>query len=260
MRFRLTELLIVMTCVAFTCAALVRADVLFECLFFSFTMALLFLAATWAIGKLGEQRIFWLGFSIIAGAYLGLAHCPEAEDPSVVRSNSSPSLTAPVPRHNGPELTTQLLRFALSNLHPNSYELILPGSRGGGGMFNVATQMGGLGGQQIENPPGQEDDAVDDQPSPVPFPAAFGSKLTTRLRTPIARNETSVAFMRCGHCAWALLLGWFAGHIASAAQGRPRRPAPVQLNKSNPSMEDGCPTPSAARMVGAISIKRGPAD
>ena len=190
MRLRLAELLAVLTLSAFAMAALVRADGIFECLFFSFTLTVLFVSLTLAIGDVVKRR-FWLAFTFVGWAYLGLSHFAGFSEAPVK------AYDAPLPRHNGPEITTQILRFALAKLHPTAFQPVYSLRRGGGaggGLFNVNTQFGGMGdGSRSTTDP---------------------ETLSDRIRQPIIANDTCISFMRAGHCTWALLFAWIAGHLA----------------------------------------------
>jgi hypothetical protein len=201
MRFPLRELLTVFTVTSFVIASLVRADALFECLLLSFTLLVLLAATVMAIGCGGERRHFHFALALVGCGYLGLAHYPEDSANNSKRMLSVIGTINPSPRHNGPELTTQLLRLVLSKLHPDEFQNYYFG-RGGGGLFRVWDD-----GQAL--PPVLL--AASDMSGRSDAPKMT---LSDQIANPIMVTDRSVPFFRCGHCAWALLFGWLAGHSA----------------------------------------------
>jgi hypothetical protein len=190
MRYSILQLFCATTICALLCAALVRADPPFECLFFSVAQLAILTALLGAIGETGVQRAYWLGFFIASGAYLAFAHVADAD--------------GVVPRHNGPEFTTQLLRLAFNKLHDRSYATSF--SRQPGGFFSVPSETEGI-------------DPFGDSAAP------FSGKLSLVIGSgqQIVSDGTSISFMRIGHSAWALLFGWVGGHFTRFIYVRSRR-------------------------------------
>lgn len=198
MRFPLRELWTVLTVTCFVIAALVRADALFECLLLSFTLLVLLASTVIAIGCVQERRLFHFTFVLIGACYLCLSHYPEESSTNSKRMLSIIGSAAPSPRHNGPELTTQLLRFALWKLHPGEFQNYYFGRGGGGGLFRV-------GDEGKDSPPVLL--AASDMTPDLP------TTLSEKIANPIMVTDRSVPFFRCGHCAWALLFGWLASTL-----------------------------------------------
>src|SRR5436189_4712946 len=106
MRFRILDLLLATAFCGFTCAGLIKADPLFECLAFSLALLSVLVASLLAIAQSGSKRVYWVGFLVAGGGYLAFAHLGDSR------------YVLGEPRMYGPELTTRLLRLAYSTLHP----------------------------------------------------------------------------------------------------------------------------------------------
>lgn len=235
MRIRLIELLIVVGVIAFAMVSLNRADPLFETLFFSFTLLTILAAILMAIGRRGGARAFWIGFAVTSSTYLAFAHLPDSEES--------------VPRHNGPEITTQLLRHAFNWLHGDEDGSSLsPPS--GIGFFSVPDDR--TASRDSDDPfaadsPDEStvtpnptfDDLIDLIDIPIAEsddrePAASSANLNLVFGggQRVISSGDSTAFMRIGHCAWALLLGWIAGHFTRYVYERSRRHPTLDSGKA----------------------------
>lgn len=179
MRFRILDLLLATAICGFTCAALVRADSFIACLYFSLTLAAVFAAALCAIGQIGASRAYWLGFAVTSGAYLVFAHVPDVDDQ--------------VPRHDGPEITTQLLRLAFNKIHSGTYHTSFSRPSGFFPVTSEEEHVEALG------------DTMQGWPNNLSLVVQGGQRIVS--------DGTSKSFMLIGHSAWALLLGWIAGHF-----------------------------------------------
>jgi hypothetical protein len=212
MRFRILELLIVTGVFAFAMASLKRADLLFETLFFSFTLLVILVAVLLAISRRGGARVFWIAFATTSSLCLVLAHVPDADGLS--------------PRENGPEFTTRLLRLAYKWSHPDAY-LDNSSPKSGGGFFSVQDVPSDSRGPD-DPAPAQADfdslieiisDTVGESDEPLsPFPTNLTLVIGSGQR--VVTMGDPVSFMRIGHSAWALLLGWIAGHFTRCVYQR----------------------------------------
>jgi hypothetical protein len=204
-QFRVGELLIAMGVVAFGFASLTRSDALFETLFFSFSLLIVLIAMLMAIAREGGPRAFWIGFAVSSASYLALAHIPDSD--------------GTVPRHNGPELTTQLLRVGYNWLRSGSYDTSFSPSTGGLYLIQDA-----LAGEQAPSDPfAMTDQGTATSRDPTDsFPAGKLSLIIGGGQRIISSGD-SVSFMRIGHAMWALLIGWVAGHFTRFAYDWTRR-------------------------------------
>ncbi len=201
LRFSILELLSVVGVIAFAIVSLNRADPLFETLFFSFTLLVILAALLLALGRRAGARVFWIGFTATSSVYLVFAHMPDSDET--------------VPRHNGPEITTQILRLTYNLLHSDTYGTNF--SPQPGGFFSVQDDL--FDSRDFEDPFG-EDTGESDVASLEPFPANFSLIYGSGQR--IVSSGDSMSFMRIGHSAWALLFGWFAGHFTRVVYERSR--------------------------------------
>lgn len=204
MRFRIFELLIIVSVIALACVSVKQSDPLFETLFFSLTITFVLAAILLAVGRKDGARAFWAGFAISSLLYLVFAHVPDAD--------------GIVPRHNGPEITTQLLRHGFNWVHAGTHDTNFPSQPGG--YFSVGDDPFAC-------------DANDDvfaavadnedmpQEAPEPFPKNLSLIHGSGQR--IVADGRSMSFMRIGHAAWALFLGWIGGHFTQMVYERSRR-------------------------------------
>jgi len=236
-RFRIIELILFVSATALTITCLIKPDELHETIYFSFVLIAIVLSIAMAIGRAKAQRSFWIGFSVVSIGYLSLAHVPDAAEYS--------------PRQSGPEFTTQLLEWAFyeavdvqfddpfSFFSPHQQDPFADGDEGGvddpfaddvsGGL------EGGLEGPGTNDPPTRisfddpfRDDADSDLQSPLPDDdkeeheeegwidtgMGLGTIQAFSATTICVAGSDAGSFFRIGHSAWALLLGWFAGHLA----------------------------------------------
>jgi hypothetical protein len=202
MRFHIIEFLIIVSVVGFACTSLQQSDPLYETLFFSFTLASVLGSIFLAVGRNGGARAFWAGFGISSLSYFVFAHMPDADEM--------------VPRHNGPELTTQLLRHGYHWLHADTggndltshrrrifADVVDPFASDSDDHFSMATDQRHTSIQIVE-------------PDPASFSLIVGGGQQ------IAADGRSISFMRIGHAAWALLLGWMGGHFTQTVYDRSR--------------------------------------
>jgi len=178
MRFSILQLLTATTIIAFATFSLKRADPLFETLFFSFTLLVILAAILMAIGRKEGARAFWIAFATTSALYLVFAHIPDSDGMG--------------PRHNGPEVTTQLLRLSYNWLHSDSYDT------------NFSLQPGG------------GFDLVQVNTRKPDFARVQGGVLH------IISSGDFMSFMRIGHSAWALLVGLVAGYFTRFIYERSR--------------------------------------
>ena len=198
MKLRIVELLIVVGVFAFACASLKWSDHLFETLFFSFTLLVIWLASLLAIASRKRTRAFCSGFALTAIAYMLFSHCPDS--------------SGMVPRQYGPEVTTKILELGFNWL----CEIEAEEPPSSGGFFSVDDDGFdfGVDNETEVNPYAKEDGQA------VPFP----SNLTVVVNG--GQTLVNTSFFRIGHSAWALLLGWFSGHICRLAYVRSRSETP----------------------------------
>ncbi len=203
MRFRLLELFVVVGVIAFATVSLKRADPLFETIFFSFTLLVILVAFLLSIGRREAARAFWAAFAVTSGVYLVLAHVPDSDDL--------------IPRHNGPEITTQVLRLAYDWLRSDTFSTIF--SFEAGGFFSVQERL--VGSRELDDPFGADAEGEPDFVSSTSPPANLSLVFGSGQR--VISSGDSISFMRIGHSAFALLLGWFAGHFTRFVYERSRR-------------------------------------
>ena len=135
MRFRILELLIVVSIICFSITSIGQSTDWFETMFYSFTIGMILIAVAMSIARTGQRRCFWMAFAASTFLYLLLAHIPnfaENED-SFAYEYGLPRL-----RYDGPEITTQLLRYAYEkSRNCDLYNVISPSRNGGGGVFSL---------------------------------------------------------------------------------------------------------------------------
>ena len=204
MQFRVIELLIATGIFAFGFASLARSDPLFETLFFSFSLLLVLVAILLSIGREAGSRVFWIGFAVSSSSYLVLAHIPDGD--------------GSVPRHNGPELTTQLLRVSYNWLRSGTYDTSF--SARSGGFFSIQDDV-----KNEKNPSDPFGTPGSDEATSRNLTSAFPANLSLVIGggQRIVSSGDSISFIRIGHAAWALLIGWAAGHFTRFAYERTRR-------------------------------------
>ena len=114
MKFRIIEFLGVIAVISFSLASFRHSDQWLESLFFPLTIGIILFSVAMALGRSDERKFFWLAFAITSFGYLIFAHVPyesRAED-SWAHQHELPWM-----RYDGPELTTQALRYAYSESH-----------------------------------------------------------------------------------------------------------------------------------------------
>jgi hypothetical protein len=181
MQFYLIEIFIITFVCAFGFGSLVISSPLSECLFFTFTLCILLMALLCAVARRGDKRFFWIGFAIAGCFYLYYVHLPDEN--------------GLVPSHDGPLITTQILREGFNLMHSGDYGTSF---RSGNGFFSVPSDL-------FADDASKKDDA--NQPFENNLSIVLGGGQT------IVGGGESIAFMRIGHSMWALLLGWIAGHF-----------------------------------------------
>ena len=203
MKFRIIELLALMSVIGLASVSLKRSDPLFETIFFSFTLAFVSASILLAVGRDGGARAFWVGFATSSLSYLAFAHTPDADEM--------------VPRHNGPEITTQLLRVGFNWMHAGAYDNNF--TTKSGGFFSVADDPFTFGADDILSATTDNDDASKEAGESFPsnISLVFGAGQQ------IVADGGSISFMRIGHSTWALLLGWIGGHFTQVVYERSRR-------------------------------------
>lgn len=253
MRFRILELLIVVSIICFSIASIRQSTDWFETMFYSFTIGMILLAVAMSIARTGQRRCFWMAFAASAFLYLLLAHIPhlDEDEDSFAYEYDLPRL-----RYDGPEITTQLLRYAYEKSHDCDLDNVISSSRnGGGGVFSLQdaspsqqdsdglfdgseqsdSSRGGFGGGEGGSFGGQNSDApfgrgvteADFKPlidlirstDPEDWDDADGTTLSFPasgggiVSVPREIEDDFAQFMRIGHCSWALLIGWVSGHF-----------------------------------------------
>ena len=135
MRFRILELLIVVSIICFSIASIRQSTDWFETMFYSFTISMILLAVAMSIARTGQRRCFWMAFAANAFLYLLLAHIPHLDENE---DSFACEYDLPRLRYDGPEITTQLLRYAYEKSHDCDLEnVISPVRNGGGGVFSL---------------------------------------------------------------------------------------------------------------------------
>lgn len=202
--FRVIELLTVTSVIGLACVSLKRSDPLFETIFFSFTLAFVSASILLAVGRDGGARRFWAGFAILSLSYLAFAHVPDVDET--------------VPRQNGPEITTQLLRLGFDWMHAETYGSNL--SSQPAGFFSVADDP-----FTVSADDNNASTTTDNDDTPQKAPESFPSNLSLIVGggQRIVADARSMSFMRIGHAVWALVLGWIGGHFTQAVYTRSRR-------------------------------------
>lgn len=192
MRYRILEFLIAVGVIAFAIVSLNCADPLFETLFFSFTLGVILASLLLSIGRRAGTRAFWFAFAATSSLYLAFAHVPDSDQA--------------VPRHNGPEVTTQILRLAYNWLHSDSFDTNFS-AQPGDGFFSI------------------QDDPTGTPGNDMPRGANYETSLSLifGVGQRVISSGDSISFMRIGHSAWALLLGWISGHFTRVVYERSRR-------------------------------------
>ena len=234
MRFRILELLIVVSIICFSIASIRQSTDWFETMFYSFTISMILLAVAMSIARTGQRRCFWMAFAANAFLYLLLAHIPhlDEDEDSFAYEYDLPRL-----RYDGPEITTQLSRYAYEKSHDCDLDnTISPSRNGGGGVFSL--QDASPSQQNSDDPFGGGVTEADFKPlidlirstdpedwddvdgTTLSFPPNGGGIVSVRREI----EDDFAQFMRIGHCSWALLIGWVSGHfcmfIASRSNGK----------------------------------------
>ena len=184
-------------CVPQAIRSVVRNDV-------SFALAFILGSILLAVGRKSGARAFWTGFAISSLSYLVFAHLPDSDEL--------------VPRHNGPEITTQLLRHCFNWMQADTYD------------SNLTSQPGGF--FSVDDDPfafGPDDDSFsaatrnDDMANETAERFPNNLSLIVGGGQRIVADGRSMSFMRIGHAVWALLLGWIGGHFTQIVYERSRR-------------------------------------
>jgi hypothetical protein len=177
----------------FGCVALVRSGPLLGSLFYSFTIGLLLIAALLAMATRGSARFFWLGFAVAGSAYLWVAREPT--------NNYG----------NNPLVTTRILQWGLSRIPAQQPVAVYPSAVPPG----YSTVPYAPGAPSTQSPPGAFN------PYTLPSPAVSVAPLIV-LPVTVASPFDYDAFMLSGHCLFALLLAWIAGHFTRFVHARSR--------------------------------------
>jgi len=243
MRIGIRELLLVASVLGLTCVSLVQSDAFWAMVYISSTLITILIAILSAIATHGKRRVFWIGFSISAVAYLvGMPRLQEYYRPSG-------EFITP---------TNQLLEWTHLQLHPAYPRQVPPtggpgglgGVGGTGGMFSIS-ESGRLSSNKkpslvvISNhPPTFQDwinpfDSSDGNPfdgnpfgnsnnpfgenSKAPSDESDNVEAQSGDRGRVYSEGDKGRFFYIGHCAWALLFGWLGGHFTCLVYERSRR-------------------------------------
>jgi len=146
-------------------------------------------------------------------SYIVFAHLPDADEI--------------VPRHNGPEITTQLLRHGFNWMHAETSDTnFTPQS---GGYFSTDDDPFEIGADDSAPSTTADNESIA-KAVPEPFPSNFDLILGSGQR--IVADGRSMSFMRIGHVAWALLLGWIGGHFTQTVYEWTRRDRTTAMHRS----------------------------
>lgn len=235
MRFRITELIVFVSAAALTVNCLVKPDEMHETIFVSFTLIAILVSIAMAIGSAKAQKSFWISFSVIAVSYLAFAHIPDVDENC--------------PRQYGPEFTTQVLAWAFYEADDpfakvdNPFADEMNEGMGESQLTIDSTDEDPFGDDPFGDDPFKDGNSPADDPMEAAETIADGDiPLITAIQLLVEEVEpdrwvdtgsglgtikpytaTTICvvgtgepepFFRIGHSAWALLLGWFAGHLA----------------------------------------------
>ena len=235
MKFKLFEMLVVVSVTAFAIASLVQGNRPAELLFTNFTYLAILAALPSAVGRSGGSRAFWLGFLLTGILYLSFSTTPDQNGNS--------------PRTDGLEFTSQLSIYFFDKLKQWHFEeededqnpFANPNPFADA---NWQEQDGKL--IDASSSSNADDQIAEDGANPI---AAFGSgedfdSLLELVREtidddcwtveeqdggtikPYASSSSSgcfitptdqldfISFMAISHCVWALLLAWIVGHVS----------------------------------------------
>lgn len=193
-QFSLRELLALVVFVAVGCAGLAQPSPFMASVVFTLMVSILFVAILAAVAKSPSSRFFWIGFAIAGWGYLWVAHWPDEDSYMAVPQYELQT--------SGPLLTTKLLDWAFTALHPPP-----PQERrgmGGGG-------MGGGGFMSV--PPGDLDHGL---PLPLAQMGGMGGMSGSSGRVTLTGPPYEVmhsAFLRIGHSLWTLLFAYLGGRL-----------------------------------------------
>jgi hypothetical protein len=203
LQFRIVEILIVVAVIGLAIVSLQQATPQFESIFYSITLLTILTAFMMAIARRGSKRSFWLAFGLAGSAYLGFAHVPDDAGNS--------------PRQFGPEVTTQVL-WLTYNWTRDAWGQVTIFTPGPGGVFCIQDEIDSVN----ENDPFKdfENDPFKDLPNSDS--AAFVPNLTLIYGggQQIVSYGDLPAFMRIGHCFWAMAIGYFFGHFVEWLSSR----------------------------------------
>lgn len=188
MRFRIIELLVVLTAITFSITSLVQSTPQLESIFYTFTLLTILFAFLMAIARGASNCSFWLAFAFAASAYLGFAHVPDKYGNS--------------PRQIGPEMTTQLLRLTYNWTRDSWEQETIIGPQPGG-IFSIQDETDST----IGDDPFSDSLETDSSEFPPDLSITYGAGQQ------IASAVDLSAFMRIGHCFCALLIGYVSGHF-----------------------------------------------
>lgn len=197
MRFRLIELLSIISVAGVALSALFQPTDINESIVVSGTLLLTLFAGAMAIGRRGAARSFWLAFTLTAVSYLMFS--------KPITSN---------PRTWGPEITTRALHWIFAELHDTTPD-VTPGR---GGIFNIESEQPSRA-VSLRN---DFDKTASFQTQLCQFGGGGlggGGNMGPSARRPNKANKvdneyTYTSFMVIGQCVWALVLAWVMGHIA----------------------------------------------
>ncbi len=182
-RFTIASLLVVVLFLAVGFAALRESSDLWDSGLFSLTLGVPLISVLLAIHSTESRRAFWLGFAVFGWIYLGLTLVPHVES-RLITTRALTQLDSKVPGRS--------LKIARV-LHSGSW--ILGSGSPGNQVQNVAFTIGGNR-------------------------LAIARKGVVRLWDATTGKllggwtGTTANFVRIGHSLFALLVGWFGGHLS----------------------------------------------
>ncbi len=187
LQIRIIEILIVVAMIGLAVVSLNQATPQYESICYTLTLLAILTGFMMAIARRGLNGSFWLAFGLAASAYLGFAHVPDEKGKS--------------PRQNGPEMTTQLLWLTYSWTRDVwGQETIFNPQPGG--VFCIQDE---LDSSSADDPFSNLYETNSDEFVPnLSLIIVGGQKVVSGGDLP--------AFMRIGHCFWALTIGYFFGH------------------------------------------------
>jgi hypothetical protein len=250
MRFCIDELILLISAMALTIGCLREPDEFHESIYFSFVLIAILVSIAMAVGRAKAQRSFWVAFSVVSIGYLSFAHLPDADELSP--RQDGPEFTTQLlgwayyeglgdslddPFKVQTSVQVDPFTDAIDDDHADESPFTADGPTSVDPVANDSLERNNL----VVNDPLSQDSIACDECEIDGYPAgeqietddclisAIKSLLsqdvwvdTGGLGTikPYPANigcfvgSDAGSFFRIGHSAWAIFLGWIAGHFA----------------------------------------------